>query len=193
MAETKQAVKNDEKRGYSIWLVPKDDAVFVRLYNVIKAIGKQYSTPMFEPHITLIGSLLGSEQEVMEKTASLAGRIKPYTATFGNVDQFDEYFKALIVRMQKTPEVMESNRMAREVFVKQGSTGYMPHLSLMYADLPKETKDKIIKDYELEAVVKKLKPFTIGELSLHYTTGKAGEWHKVRDFKLRKEKLKSTV
>jgi hypothetical protein len=179
--------KLDEGKGHSIWLMPREPAVVSELQALIRDISAQYSTPIFEPHVTLIGTVLGPRQEVLEKTASLAGKINPFTISFAEAVPFDDYFKALVVELRKTPEVMRANQTAREVFGRIGDAEYMPHLSLMYAFseyLSQNARAQVIEDFGIEAVIRRLSSFTAGALRVQYTNGKVGKWDRIRDFEL---------
>lgn len=188
------AANDDEGKGYSIWLVPREKEALEELSRLIKSIAEEYSIREFEPHVTLVGTILdteqNTEQHIIEQTAALARRIRPYTMSFGPVGQSDIFFRALFARIQKTPEVLDANQKAREVFGKTKDPEYMPHLSLMYASgLPIETKDEIIRAYNIEDTLRRLNGFTVGGLSLHHTAGKVGEWSHVRDFELRPRRI----
>ena len=53
--------------SYSIWLMP-DSKVKDQLKNKILALGSDFGGPIFEPHVTLIGSSLGAENTLLQKT-----------------------------------------------------------------------------------------------------------------------------
>lgn len=57
-------------KGYSLWLMPTGEA-YGKFSNLIKRLAKEYNAPVFEPHVTLIGDLMGSENGVLKKVEQL--------------------------------------------------------------------------------------------------------------------------
>lgn len=47
-------------RNYSIWLIPQGE-VHDNLLGIISAISKDFNSPIFPPHVTLIGKIEGDE------------------------------------------------------------------------------------------------------------------------------------
>lgn len=163
-------------KGYSIWLIPTGE-VYYKLAKVISQLSKKYSAPNFEPHLTLIGDLLGPEEEIISKTSELAGLLKPFKIELKTIDYFDEYFKCLFVRAKKSKDLIRANDAARKIFNKKSDKDYMPHLSLMYGDFIPETKEKIIAGLKDSDIV-----FNIKSLRLFCTTGTVEEWKEVKKF-----------
>lgn len=50
---------------FSLWLIPKGN-IFKKYSRIIRDLSKQYSSPYFEPHITLIGGILANEKEAIK-------------------------------------------------------------------------------------------------------------------------------
>jgi hypothetical protein len=81
-----------------------------------------------------------------------------------------------------TDSIAAVNRLACDVFEREGNGcgyegAYMPHMSLIYGDLDKETKEKA-----MEEVAKKVigKAFNFGSLQLWSTEGLHTEWKCVK-------------
>ncbi len=146
--------------SYSLWVGPsKDSDLYRKLKNLVSDLAKRFSSPVFEPHVTLIPEVKGSEDEIKDKASQLAGLIKPYKITLELVDYTDNLFQALVIRVKATRDVIEANKKARDIFLGHGGTLYVPHLSVMYmTELDNETKIQLIaeienqfKDQEFEA------------------------------------------
>lgn len=166
-------------KGYSIWLIPTGE-VYWKLAEIISQLSKKYSTPNFEPHLTLIGDLLGSEGEIISKTSKLADLFKSFEIKLKRADYFDEYFKCLFIRAEKSKEIIEANNITREIFNLNPDPEYMPHLSLMYGNLSPETKEEILADLGKEFDIS----FEVKSVHLFSTTGEVKNWHKVKEFPL---------
>lgn len=181
---TTAGTSDSSKSRYSLWLMPAEENVFGELQSTINSISSRYSTPSFEPHVTLMAGISGTENNVIESTLYLAGRIDRCMVALGSIGRSREYFRSLFVRVQKNEEIERAADLAKEVFERYYTREYTPHLSFMYADMEDNQKDKIIEEYGLVPLVRRLSTFTVGRLSLYYTYGRVNEWQKVREFSL---------
>ncbi len=129
--------------GYSFWLMPSGE-IYKHLSGLITTLSKTYSTPRFEPHVTLLGDIFLTEEEVLSRASQLTRLVKPFTVKLKKVDYLNEYFRCLFVRAEETDELSRANLYAREIFNRQRDPKFMPHLSLMYGDFPTEEKRQIV-------------------------------------------------
>jgi 2'-5' RNA ligase len=156
-----------------------------RLRGVILKLSRQYSTPVFKPHVTLLGRIVGARREVLAKSAQLARIMRPLAIRLGSLDSLDEYYRCLFVSAAKTRPLMKAYRAARRIFNLKKRPAYMPHLSLMYGSFPSRLKARIIRKlggrFDLE--------FDVGSLHLYSTAGKPRAWRQVKAFSLSAIKL----
>ncbi len=167
-------------KGYSIWLMPTG-RVYYQLSEIISQLSKKYSTPNFEPHVTLLGNLIGPGEDLISKTLKLVEQLKSFEIKLKKVDYFDEYFKCLFIRAEKSKEVIKANNIAREIFNLNLDPEYMPHLSLMYGNLNPETKEEILADSGKEFDIS----FEIKSIHLFSTTDAVKDWHRVKELFLK--------
>lgn len=167
-------------KGYSLWLMPTGE-VYDRLNTLISQLSRKYNTPDFEPHVTLIGEVLGSADEIVSKTAQFATVVQSYRIGVGRVEYLNEYFRCLFLRAKETDEVMRANQEAREIFSQETDPRYMPHLSLMYGDFPPQTKEEIIAEIGKEISV----GFDVESIHLFSTNGEPKDWYRVKEFSLK--------
>ena len=159
---------------YSVWLMPEDE-IYAKLNSTIRQLSKPYSTPEFEPHVTVIGTLTGDEQTLIEKMEDLAGIMTPFPIKLMDLDFLNEYFRCLFIRIEQTAAVMGANTRARTIFDQSRSADYMPHLSLMYGDIDTGVKKAIIS-----TIGKDLRgTFPVNDLHLYSTRGAPEHWYKV--------------
>jgi 2'-5' RNA ligase len=164
---------------YSLWLMPTGN-VYEHLASIIVRLGKQYSAPYFEPHVTLLGKLVGSENEILSETAQLATLVRPYLVLLGRVDYLDEYFRCLFIRAEETEQVMGANGRARLVFDRHQDPRYMPHLSLMYGNFAPAVKEQIIAKIGSQFDLR----FQVQSIHLFSTNGEPKNWYRVKEFTL---------
>jgi 2'-5' RNA ligase len=160
--------------SYSIWLMPTGE-VRHRLAATILDLSLEYAAPAFEPHVTLAGGIVGPAQEVASRIADLARRIPPFTVRLTEVDFLDEYFRCLFVRVATTHPIMKANKVARAVFSLGKQPAFMPHLSLLYANLPSDVKERSVaslgRRFELE--------FKASGLHLYLIKSEPAAWRRV--------------
>jgi 2'-5' RNA ligase len=165
--------------SYSLWLMPTGE-VRQRLAGAILDLSREYAAPAFEPHVTLAGGIVGSVREVAAKMRDLARRIPPFPVRLAEVDGLDDYFRCLFVRVATTHPLMEANKAGREAFHLRQQPTFMPHLSLLYGDLPSNVKGRIIaslgRRLELE--------FKVRSLHLYLIKGAPAAWRRVASFGL---------
>lgn len=157
---------------YSLWLMPSGQLV-AQLQALISQLSNEYSTPLFEPHVTLIGELAISEKEAVAKTQRLAEMLRPFTISLREVACQNEFFRCVFIKAEKQPDLLNANSKAHEVFEQRNDKNYMPHLSLVYGDLALPAKEQIIKRVGPE----KRMNFKAKGIFLYYTTGQPQNWY----------------
>ena len=164
--------------GIWIWMMP-DGKLKEKIERIINALGKEFSCPLFVPHVTLAGSNDIDEKTMIKKTGELSNRIKPFKIKLDGFGYSDNYFSSLFILTKKTKDLMDANSMARKIF-EITTNDYTPHMSLIYTDkLSEDQKKDIIRK------LGKLKgEFEVKNLSLFATIGPVGKWHKIKEFHL---------
>jgi hypothetical protein len=107
---------------YHLWLKPTG-ASYEVLAGLIGALANKLSASVFEPHVTLLGHLEGSERDHIQRAIRLGERLEPFWIVLGNTSTA----KAI---------ACDAFQRAREK--------YMPPLSLVYGAYPEERKREII-------------------------------------------------
>jgi 2'-5' RNA ligase len=146
-----QAVTDEQGGSYSIWLMPEGD-VLNKFSKLIIEISDEYNSPQYQPHVTLLGDLVGfAKEEVITKASELAESIKPFTITLTEVtyptsypNDLEAYYRSLYILAKRTEPLMKANELARKMFGREGDRPYNPHLSILYGPFPAETKEEII-------------------------------------------------
>lgn len=159
--------------------------IYHQLANLIMQLSKEYSAPLFEPHVTLLTPIFGLEDELVDKAPQLAKIIKPYEIKLATIDYLDSYFRCLFLRAEETMGVMEANTKAKEIFhsynIDPQDASYTPHLSLMYGDFPLETKKSIVAKIGKELRLN----FKAESIHLFFTTGEVKDWYRVKEFRMK--------
>ncbi len=149
------------------------------LSRIILDLSGEYASPGFDPHVTLLGGLAGSEKKITSKAEQLVRHLRPFTIKLTTVDYLDEYFRCLFIKADETPPLLEAHRIAAELFHHQPDSPFMPHLSLMYSHLDRELKQEIAARMD-----RRYDPaFEVNSVHLFSTTGEVKEWYRVREFR----------
>lgn len=175
-------------RRYAVWLIPSSPA-YADLKRRIKELSLKYSTPCFEPHVTLIGLAQAetlSDAQATELVEPLARVLKPHAMILRHIEHKDEYYKSIYAKVELSPEATaageEGRRFYRQIFNEEPAD-YFPHMSLFYGDMTIEQIERIIaEDFsgrrEFNMSVR------IETLQLWSTTGYPKDWYKVQEFTL---------
>ena len=152
---------------------------FEGLSRIILDLSGEYASPGFDPHVTLLGGLTGSEKKITSRAEQLVRRLRPFTIKLTTVDYLDEYFRCLFIKAEETPPLLAAHRIAAEVFGRQPDSPFMPHLSLMYGHLERELKQEIAArmDHRFDPA------FEVNCVHLFSTSGEVKEWYRVREFR----------
>ena len=161
--------------GLSLWLQPSGE-LYDELGKMISQLSSKYGAPIFPPHVTLLGDLLGDEKEITTQAQQLASRLEPFQITLTTVDYLDSYFRCLFVHAEETPALVEANRLARNIFHREQDPRFMPHLSLMYGTFDDETKKRIIESIGREFN----KSFPVDRIHLLSCNGEPKDWYRVQ-------------
>lgn len=152
-----------------------------RLAQIIIELGHAYHAPAFEPHVTLLAGIPGPEESVVGQCHQLTAMLEPFSVQLTRLDQLDEFYRSVFVRVLETAPVMETNLRAQDIFGLEQKPPYMPHLSLLYGNFPQVTKQQIINRLEESCALE----FQVDRLYLIDGQGQPRDWRRVEEFAFR--------
>jgi len=163
---------------FALWLVPGGEAGR-SLEALILRLAGRYGTPPFKPHVTLMGGLRGPRDTVLAWASRLASALSPFDLGLDGLAHTGEYYRCLFFRVKESAEVMGANALAREAFGREGDLPFMPHLSLMYGELPPSVREEALR--EAARLSGEGPAFRVSSLFLVSTSGEPPEWRGVRE------------
>ncbi|HXH50741.1 MAG TPA: 2'-5' RNA ligase family protein [Terriglobia bacterium] len=169
---------NPAGKGYALWLMP-GEPTFSFLAGQICRLCQEFSTPRFEPHITLLSRIALAEEKALAKSAKLARILKPFAIELGEIGYLDDFFRCLFVSVVANPSISKARLAACRVFARQNEP-YMPHLSLVYGNLPVETKRRVATGLRSLSG----RHFRFRRLALYRVGGPVRQWKCVKTFDL---------
>ena len=170
--------------GYSLWLVPDVESdVYHALARCIAEIARRKQTSVFVPHVTLVGGISG-DQNVWEKTQTLAALLSPYKLRLGDIGSHGMYFRMLFSKIELTQTLLRVNAFAQYFFSVYGER-YFPHLSLAYGNFSPgevaELKDYLTNPNRIPFRIVGME-FLVRAVQLWHTEGEVDKWCKVASF-----------
>ncbi|MDZ7772788.1 MAG: 2'-5' RNA ligase family protein [Balneolaceae bacterium] len=163
-----------DQAAYSLWLRPFGDIAF-SLEQHIKKLSKKYDTPQFKPHVTLLGSVKKGRTELVQLTDTLARSTAPFEILLTTAAYNNTFYQSLYVKVDPGDELMAARRRAEKLFGLEAAEPYHPHLSLLYGDLDREEKERILNVMGREFHLR----FSISSLLLIRTDGLPRDWEHI--------------
>ncbi|VVB12524.1 unnamed protein product [Arabis nemorensis] len=179
-------MEEEKRQEYSVWALP-DEETKPRFRELMEALRSEFSGPRFDPHVTVAvaSNLTGEEAKKMFEEA--CDSFKAYTATVDRVSTGTFFFQCVFLLLQTTPEVMKAGEHFKKHFNCSTTTSYMPHSSLIYAELTEEEKKQALeKAYALDNSLDGLS-FRLTQLVLYKTDTEdktLESWEKVAECNL---------
>lgn len=163
-----------ESATYSLWLEPSGDIAY-KLQERIKKLSKKHGTPVFTPHVTLLGGLDASEAELVPLANTLASSVEPFNLKLTKAGYLDTFYQSLFIHVAENSQLKELRNNACRLFNCGGTNDYMPHLSLLYGELNQKEKERILNLVGREFYIE----FPVKNILLMQTDGKPDQWRKV--------------
>ncbi|KAL8144260.1 hypothetical protein V2J09_017292 [Rumex salicifolius] len=129
----------EPKFWYSVWGLPPDD-VSQRAKKLMSGLRSEYGGPDFDPHVTVLGAISLTEADAINKFRSAVDGLKAYPATVERISTGTFYYQCVFLLLKPSPEIVDASSHCCGHFGFTNSTPYMPHMSLLYADLSEEEK-----------------------------------------------------
>ena len=157
------------------WLVPAAGPARDQLTAAIGMRAAKHGAPRFEPHVTMAGLFHSGEEAAIQALTSLTAGVRPFEVTFAGAEYEEAYFRALYLRAEPAPQLTALHEAAQVAWALD-TRPYLPHLSLLYADIAEAPKRAIIATLGIPL------PMTIridgAELWADHPAGVPG-WHRV--------------
>lgn len=129
---------------FTIWLSPAQPSL-LSLQGQINHWANLYEAPVFIPHMTVfVGSSdnVDNLKEVFTKTVT---NFTPLQASASGIEHSDNYFKTLYIQFENNELLKKLNKQLHSLDNKS-DYAFNPHLSLLYKQLDKKTKQQLAKE-----------------------------------------------
>jgi 2'-5' RNA ligase len=123
------------------------DGAAADLYQaIIDRLAREHGAPIFQPHLTLFGSITIDESESLERARKLAEAVVPFTIEVDGIDVDATYFQSLFATVRPTDALLAVRQAAERAFDAPGGESFRPHVSLLYGFYPNAVKQAIVQD-----------------------------------------------
>jgi 2'-5' RNA ligase len=125
------------------WLVPTAGPERDQLVATIDRLAATCGTPRFRPHVTVLATLDSPEDLAVRTLASLAAGVPPVDLTLAAVGHEETYFRSLYLRAEPSAQLLALREAGQRAWAL-GPSPYLPHLSLLYSDIPEKDKHSLV-------------------------------------------------
>src|SRR5688572_28120031 len=102
----------------SVWIRPNGPALD-EIQHAIRRVQEKCGGPGGWPHVALLGGIERGQRDAEDLLRKLAGRIRPFSITLGELDgygDFFDYYRSFFVRVDLNEELHAAQRLAHEIF-----------------------------------------------------------------------------
>lgn len=164
---------------YSIWIMASGRTARAA-QRTIRGLARANGTVSFRPHVTLLGYISGERAEIIRKASRLSSRIRKIPVRLSGVSHSGSYTMPLFVKVGKTRELVAARKHAEKEFASAKSR-FAPHMSLMYARLPKSRRIKMLGDIKKASLGE---GFIAHTICLYARRWDGKKWAIVKSFRL---------
>ena len=164
---------------YSLWLIPQGETCR-QFADIIARLSERFGTPTFDPHVTLLGGLLGPEKELVTRISHIIRSMRPIQIHTSTLHSQDDYFRQLFVQVDKSGPLMETRARVKVLAGGRRERPFSPHVSFMYGDVPYQDREALLMEMGGELVTE----FETKTLHVVDTTGTPEKWRRVGEFLL---------
>ncbi|MDR0345202.1 MAG: 2'-5' RNA ligase family protein [Nocardiopsaceae bacterium] len=125
------------------WLMPAAGPVRDHLLATIDRIAADHSAPRFQPHLTLAPTFDSAADVAAQALASQVAGIPPIDVAFNGIGHEQAYFRALYLLAGHSAQLTTLQEVVQRALAP-GPWSFMPHLSLLYSDIPEAAKQAVI-------------------------------------------------
>jgi len=127
----------------SLWLMPcPDDEAF--LASLIGELAARFGTPIFAPHLTLRGDTTATFEHLHDNARAAAAASQPFTEPITGIETTQSFFRAFYARFAVSAPLLG----LKQRLDPQETERFMPHVSLLYGNLPEMVKAPATTEFE---------------------------------------------
>ena len=133
----------------SIWLIPAPkDAQYIQA--IINNLAATYQAPVFDAHCTLYSPTDLPETEVKQILKRSAKNMKSFYVKKSAISHMENIWKTIFIELLGSPELKQLQQAVISQFPKAQPYEFLPHISLLYKEIPDKKKEDIIRNLQVK-------------------------------------------
>lgn len=124
---------------HCIWLIFES----ALLDSIIHDLSKKYSTPLFQPHCTIIGRTSAPLVQLKGAIAGIISDKEIHDIRIGEIGYRDDYYMSYYLEIQENQYLSSLHKNLITILDIEKETKYLPHISLMYSSIRESEKQNI--------------------------------------------------
>ena len=114
----------------------------------IKRLSKEHGSPIFKPHVTLLGGIPTSEENACCVARSLVDsrKIHSIDMRFTSVGRGSTFHQSVFVLADRLEPLLKQHQVVKEAFEMDDVGSYMPHASLIYSTMSDVERHKLMEE-----------------------------------------------
>jgi 2'-5' RNA ligase len=131
---------------YSVWLMP--EPVWQRTFTgAVRDLAARFGTPVFEPHLTLIGGRPFDRAELERKVAAALQGVAPIAQPIRDVVTGDSFFRSFYALFAAEGALLDLKHRVDRAVLGTEARDFMPHVSLLYGSVEPKAKAAAAAEY----------------------------------------------
>ena len=161
-------------QGISIWLKFGKNYELI-LQNLIDELALKFKSSVFTPHITLFKGLEKNELEIVSLLNTFCIDVYSFKVEIKKLTWEKNFYKSFFAEIEINNSLLSIYQRGLEIFQINSNEIFLPHVSLIYANLEEEVKEKI-----KEEISEKLpRELSIDKIAVVKTQGLPIDWREI--------------
>jgi 2'-5' RNA ligase len=133
----------------SIWLIPApEDAQYIQA--IINNLAATYQAPVFDSHCTLYSPTDLPATEVKQMLEQSANNMKSFYVKKAAISHMENIWKTIFIELLRSPELEQLQQAVISQFPNGQPYEFLPHISLLYKEMPDKKKEDIIRNLQVK-------------------------------------------
>jgi len=133
----------------SIWLIPAPaDAQY--LQGIINNLAATYQAPVFNTHCTLYSPTDLPALEIKKILEQSANNMESFYVKKATISHTENIWKTIFIELLSSPELEQLQQAVISQFPKGQPYEFLPHISLLYKEIPDKKKEDIIRNLQVK-------------------------------------------
>ncbi|OGT21942.1 MAG: hypothetical protein A3C55_02470 [Gammaproteobacteria bacterium RIFCSPHIGHO2_02_FULL_42_13] len=136
------------KNTFALWLKPHP-VYYDYLSHIMLELSHRFHSPVFEPHLTLFYGAIRNRDALQALFDQQLNNFSPIVLEVEGVKATEAYFKTLFINFKENAFLNKLFAFVNRSVDSEANYQLLPHLSLLYADMPLAEKMHLSKQIKI--------------------------------------------